>query len=109
MTNSLIRSLAKEISMQTISDKTPIEESAEVLETAVKASVQDAHGSSSEPQHRDIDKSDQGSFHPGGDAEATGSSPKRLARIAGVLYLLVGIFGSFALGFLYQKIYVAGD
>src|SRR5438876_2877670 len=37
------------------------------------------------------------------------SSPKRLARIAGVLYLLVGIFGAFAQGFLYPKIYVAGD
>jgi hypothetical protein len=37
------------------------------------------------------------------------SSPKRLARIAGVLYLLLGIFGGFAQGFLYPKIYVAGD
>src|SRR5437588_11371396 len=37
------------------------------------------------------------------------SSPKRLARIAGILYLLVGIFGGFAQGFLYPKIYVAGD
>src|SRR3989440_11834534 len=37
------------------------------------------------------------------------ASPKRLARIAGVLYLLVGIFGAFAQGFLYPKIYVAGD
>src|ERR1700682_5003 len=37
------------------------------------------------------------------------SSPKRLARFAGVLYLLVGIFGGFAQGFLYPKIYVAGD
>ena len=37
------------------------------------------------------------------------ASPKRLARIAGVLYLLVGIFGGFAQGFLYPKIYVAGD
>jgi hypothetical protein len=36
-------------------------------------------------------------------------SPKRLARIAGVLYLLLGIFGGFAQGFLYPKIYVAGD
>ena len=36
-------------------------------------------------------------------------SPKRLARIAGVLYLLVAIFGGFAQGFLYPKIYVAGD
>src|SRR5438309_10182318 len=37
------------------------------------------------------------------------SSPKRLARIAGVLYLLFGIFGGFAQGFLYPKIYAAGD
>ena len=37
------------------------------------------------------------------------TSPKRLARFAGVLYLLVGIFGGFAQGFLYPKIYVAGD
>src|SRR2546427_11030795 len=37
------------------------------------------------------------------------ASPKRLARIAGVLYLLVGIFGGFAQGFGYPKIYVAGD
>ena len=36
-------------------------------------------------------------------------SPKRLARIAGLLYLLVGIFGGFAQGFVYPKIYVAGD
>jgi hypothetical protein len=36
-------------------------------------------------------------------------SPKRTARIAGVLYLLVGIFGGFAQGFVYPKIYVAGD
>ena len=37
------------------------------------------------------------------------TSPKRLARIGGVLYLLVGIFGGFAQGFVYPKIYVAGD
>jgi hypothetical protein len=37
------------------------------------------------------------------------TSPKRGARIAGVLYLLVGIFGGFAQGFVYPKIYVAGD
>src|SRR5437868_3734715 len=37
------------------------------------------------------------------------ASPKRLARIAGLLYLLVGIFGGFAQGFLYPKVYVAGD
>ena len=37
------------------------------------------------------------------------TSPKRLARIAGVLYLLVGITGGFAEGFVYPKMYVAGD
>jgi Domain of unknown function (DUF4386) len=37
------------------------------------------------------------------------TSPERLARIAGVLYLLVGIFGGFAEGFVYPKMYVAGD
>jgi len=39
----------------------------------------------------------------------TSSSPKRLARIAGVLYLLVGIFGGFAEGFVDPKMYVAGN
>ena len=37
------------------------------------------------------------------------TSPKRLAKIAGVLYLLVGIFGGFAEGFVEPKMYVAGD
>jgi len=37
------------------------------------------------------------------------SSPKRLARIAGVYYLLVGIFGGFAEGFVDPKIYDAGN
>ena len=36
-------------------------------------------------------------------------SPKRLARIAGVLYLLDAIFGAFALLFVDKKVYVAGD
>jgi hypothetical protein len=36
-------------------------------------------------------------------------SPKRLARSAGVLYLLVGIFGGFAEGFVEPKMYVAGN
>jgi hypothetical protein len=36
-------------------------------------------------------------------------SPKPLARIAGVLYLLVGIFGGFAEGFVDPKMYVAGN
>src|SRR5256712_2612087 len=43
------------------------------------------------------------------EGETTMNSPKRLARIAGVLYLLVGIFGGFAQGFVYPKVYVAGD
>src|SRR5215207_2212839 len=37
------------------------------------------------------------------------TSPKRLARIAGVLYLLVGITGGFAGGFVEPKMYVAGN
>jgi hypothetical protein len=37
------------------------------------------------------------------------SSSKRLARIAGVLYLLVGIFGGFAEGFVEPQMYVAGN
>ena len=37
------------------------------------------------------------------------TSPRRLARIAGVLYLLVGIFGGFAEGYVEPKMYVAGD
>ena len=41
--------------------------------------------------------------------KTTTTSPKRLARTAGVLYLLVAIFGGFAQGFVYPKIYVVGD
>ena len=41
--------------------------------------------------------------------EALASSPKGVARIAGVFYLLVGIFGGFAEGFVDPKMYVAGD
>ncbi len=37
------------------------------------------------------------------------TSPKGLARIAGVFYLLVGIFGGFAEGFVEPKMYVAGN
>jgi Domain of unknown function (DUF4386) len=37
------------------------------------------------------------------------TSPKHLARVAGILYLLVGIFGGFAEGFVEPKMYVAGD
>ena len=37
------------------------------------------------------------------------NSPKRLARIAGVFYLLVAIFGGFSEGFVDLKMYVAGN
>lgn len=37
------------------------------------------------------------------------NSHKRLARIAGLLYLLVAVCGGFAEGFVYPKLYVAGD
>src|ERR1044071_10247858 len=37
------------------------------------------------------------------------SSPKRLARISGIFYLLVGITGGFAEGFVDPKLYVAGN
>jgi hypothetical protein len=37
------------------------------------------------------------------------NSNKKTARIAGVLYLLVGIFGGFAEGYLEPKMYVAGN
>lgn len=37
------------------------------------------------------------------------TSPKRLARSAGVLYLLVGIFGGFAEGFVDPKMYATGN
>src|SRR5213083_2122105 len=41
--------------------------------------------------------------------EGIASSPKRLARLAGVFYLFVGIFGGFAEGFVDPKMYVAGN
>src|SRR6476659_6223664 len=37
------------------------------------------------------------------------SSPKQLASFAGVFYLLVGIFGGFAEGFVDPKLHVAGN
>jgi hypothetical protein len=37
------------------------------------------------------------------------ASPNRLARLAGVFYLLVAIFGGFAEGLVDQKLFVAGD
>jgi hypothetical protein len=41
--------------------------------------------------------------------EALVTSPKRLARIAGLLYLVVGIFGGFAVGYVSPMLYVPGD
>jgi hypothetical protein len=38
-----------------------------------------------------------------------GSSLTRLARIAGLLYLIVGIFGGFAVGYVTARVYVPGD
>ena len=37
------------------------------------------------------------------------SSPKRIARIAGLLYLIVAIFGAFAFAYVLGKVYVPGD
>jgi Domain of unknown function (DUF4386) len=34
---------------------------------------------------------------------------KRLARIAGVLYLIIGILGGFAVGYVFPSVYVPGD
>ncbi len=45
----------------------------------------------------------------GHEGATTMNAAKRLARSAGILYLLVGIFGGFAQGFVYPKVYVAGD
>ena len=44
----------------------------------------------------------------GGEREIV-NSPKRLARVAGLLYLFVAIFGGFAEGFVDPRMYVAGD
>jgi len=43
------------------------------------------------------------------EGESTVNSPKRLARIAGVLYLLNAITAGFAYGFVEIKMYVAGN
>src|SRR6266516_3819075 len=43
------------------------------------------------------------------EGETTMNSPKRLARIAGLLYLFVGIFGGFSEGFVDPSMYAAGD
>ena len=53
--------------------------------------------------------SDRGSLVAGPTEGESTISPKRLARIAGVLYLLVGIFGGFAEGFVEPKMYVVGN
>jgi Domain of unknown function (DUF4386) len=53
--------------------------------------------------------SDRGSGVSGPTKGESTISPKRLARIAGVLYLLVGIFGGFAEGFVEPKMYAAGN
>jgi len=37
------------------------------------------------------------------------NSPKRLARIAGLLYLMVAVFGGFAVGYVLPKVYAPGD
>ena len=37
------------------------------------------------------------------------SSPKRLARIAGFLYLLNGVFSGFAFGYVLAKVYIPGN
>ena len=47
---------------------------------------------------------DQMDWKPG-----TRHSTKRLAQIAGVLYLIVGIFGGFAVGYANPAVYVPGD
>jgi hypothetical protein len=41
--------------------------------------------------------------------ESASTSPKRIARITGIFYLLVGIFGFFAEGFADPAMYVAGN
>jgi hypothetical protein len=40
---------------------------------------------------------------------ASARSPRRTARTAGVLYLLIGVLGAFAMAVVYPKVYVAGD
>lgn len=41
--------------------------------------------------------------------KSTVMSLKRLARIAGLLYLVVGVFGGFAIAYVTAKVYVPGD
>jgi hypothetical protein len=48
-------------------------------------------------------------MHESAPQSSTGIPPKRLARIAGFLYLAVGILGGFAFAGVYSTMYVAGD
>jgi hypothetical protein len=43
------------------------------------------------------------------EGESIIDSPKRLARIAGFLYLIVAIFGGFAFGYVIARVYAPGD
>jgi len=45
----------------------------------------------------------------GQEAPSVVTSPKRLARLAGLLYLVVGVFGGFAVGYVSPMLYVPGD
>lgn len=47
--------------------------------------------------------------YPAATEREVTASPKRLARIAGVFYLLVGITGGFSEGFVDPQMHVAGD
>src|SRR5438445_5034609 len=49
------------------------------------------------------------SLRQAGQQGAMMSPPKRLARIAGLLYLFVGIFGGFALGYVSPSLYLPGN
>jgi len=75
----------------------------------MKTIEQDNNHASLGPQRALVEGPGQSNLEMGTDGETTGRSPKRLARIAGILYLLVGISGGFAEGFVYPKIYVAGN
>src|SRR5262249_7937152 len=57
----------------------------------------------------DVSPRSRGPMTTAFEGDAKMDSPKRLARIAGALYLLVGIFGGFAQGYVEPKVYVAGN
>src|ERR1051325_7178174 len=63
--------------------------------------------------HERLQPTEKATFISNASSKSEGASkmnsPKRLARIAGIFYLLVGIFGGFAEGFLDPKLYVAGN